>query len=153
MTTRYDHRCEDDSSSEMQRITFRSRRRRKRPRPSGQQDRNGQGKQIVTKDSESLISNVSLPRSLPLLIYRREIGEYRRVCSLWQANNSSKRSTSRRSIRYSQLRTRPSEAVLALERNGSYFVSLCGNANITEGSPLLSLRLYGKIIRFPSSSC
>jgi hypothetical protein len=153
MTTRYNHRCEDDSSSETQRITFRSRRRRKRPRPSGQHDRNGHGKQIVTKSSESLTSNLSLPRSLPLVIHRREIGDCRRVCSLWQIDKSSERSTLRRSIRYSQLRTPPSEAVLALERNGSYFVSLCGNADTIERSPLLSLRLYGKIIRFPSSSC
>jgi hypothetical protein len=160
MTKRYDHRCEDESSSETKRITFRSRRRRKRPRPSilegrraRQEDRNGKGKQIATKDSESLLCNFPLPRSLPFLLYRRGTGENRRVCSLWQADNSSKPSTLIRSIRYSQLRTPPSEAVLALERNGSYFVSLSGNTNTTERSPLLSLRLYGKITGFPTSLC
>lgn len=147
---RHDHRYEDDN--EPQRVAFRSRRRRKRPRPSVTDDGNAQGKQIETNDSESLQCKDPLPRPLLLLLYRRETGKCPRGCSLWQADDSSKRSILRRSIRYSQLRSPPFEAVLALERNGSYFVSLCGSTISTEGSPLLSLRIYGKTIQFPSAN-
>jgi hypothetical protein len=154
MMMRRDHRYEDDN--EPQHVAFRSRRRRKRPRPNltdeqgaDQDDGNARGKQIETKDSESLICKDPLPQALLLLLYRRETGQCEGGCSLWQADDSSKRSILRRSIRFSQLRSPPSEAVLALERNGSYFVSLCGNTITTDGSPLLSLRIYGKTIRFP----
>ena len=153
MTLRRDHRYEDDN--EPQRVAFRRRRRRKRPRPNSTDERgadqdegNAQGNQVETKDSECLICKDPLPQAILLLLYRRETGQCQRGCSLWQAEDLGKRSILRRSIRFSQLRSPPSEAVLALEQKGSYFMSLCGNTITTESSPLLSLRIYGKTVRF-----
>ena len=161
---------DDRVASEMPRVTFRSRRRRKRPRssacaettthndelvvPSKRNDNKADNSQSERERvTESELQMEDTTRSLPMLLDSRATGRWRQGCSRWQvralrggdSGTARWRPYAKRSIRYSQLCTAPSEAVLALERNGSYFVSLGGGGGGgDEKSPLLALRIYGE---------
>lgn len=138
-------------------MKFRPRRRRKRPRSAST---NGESKskhqtnlsasenvqrttqtnpiedQIRSNSTTKVENNVS--RSVLLLLYRRESGGLgRRIDS--PLISSCLATKSKRQIRFSQLQSSNTEAVLALEQSGSYFFSLAGG----DSSFALALRLYG----------
>lgn len=68
-------------------------------------------------------------QSIPEMLYMRATGRMRLrdfpSCLALATRNASK--LGKRSIRFSQLQSSNSEAVLALDHSGSYFVSLAGN--------------------------
>ena len=129
------------------RVTLCHRRRRKKPRLSTSADdtrrvphqeperENDTPRHRQADDSRGFLLHKDDPRSLSILLHLRATGRVRpKSVALLRA-----RSMGKQSIRFSQLRTSNSEAVLALEQSGSYFVSLAGNtAHFT-----LALCLYG----------
>jgi hypothetical protein len=90
---------------------------------------------------------------LPLLLEERRLGNWkRRQTTFWQTKaltchdgkTRQWRSFASRSIPFTHLDTPASDAVLALERSGSYILSL-GGKDGNDGLPLaLALRFYGK---------
>ena len=89
---------------------------------------------------------------LPLLLEERRLGNWkRRQTTFWQTKaltchdgkTRQWRSFASRSIPFTHLDTPASDAVLALERTGSYVLSL-GGKDGHDSSLALALRLYGK---------
>jgi hypothetical protein len=99
-------------------------------------------------------NNTSTDRvCLPLLLEERRLGNWKRRQTLWQTkaltcHDGGKtrqwRSFASRSIPFTHLDTPASDAVLALERSGSYALSLGGKDGNASSSLALALRLYGK---------
>jgi len=134
-------------SGESPPVVFRRRRRRKRPRPSGSvqgsdaerrrvlSEKNGQRDSARKADEgdENLVKREHrLQSSFPVLLHMRATGRLR------QGDSVVQHSLGKRSLRFSQLQSSNSEAVLALEQSGSYFVSLAGSTAVFT----LALRLY-----------
>ena len=125
------------------RLTFRRQRRRKRPRTTstgniseGNTLTDEIGKRTTaSEEGKSKAPNHSRSRSIPALLYLRATGVERQGRDFELRRSSVAK---RRSIRFSQLQSPNSEAVLALEQSGSYFMSLAGDI----GPCALALRLY-----------
>jgi hypothetical protein len=91
---------------------------------------------------------------LPLLLEARQVGNWKRRQQLWQqkaltcydGKTRQWRSFASRSIPFTHLGTPSSDAVLALERSGSYVLSLGGKDSNDGVSLALALRFYGKDI-------
>jgi hypothetical protein len=91
---------------------------------------------------------------LPLLLEERRLGNWKRRQAFWQTKalltchygkTRQWRSFASRSIPFTHLDTPASDAVLALERSGSYVLSLGGkDGNDGSSSLALALRFYGK---------
>ena len=128
------------------RVTFRRRRRKRRLQTSG----GGEGtrhvlaavdgagnkrrseREITKFDEQDFDTNeMQKHQSIPEMLYMRATGrilvgsrDFPLGRTLASGNGSK---LGKRSIRFSQLKSSNSEAVLALEHSGSYFVSLAGN--------------------------
>ena len=113
-----------------------------------------------TEESSRQEQPVLATSPLPILLDERRSGRWRGRQLAWQAKAISRvettktsvksrrqwRSYALRSIPFTMLGTPPSDAVLALERHGSYVLTLRGKENENESSNLaLSLCFYGKI--------
>lgn len=139
----YEEQCDAEQEA-LQQVTFRSRRKRRRleittnkhgKRQDDEQSRKTDYRDLNNGDADRILS---LPNSFPMRLHYRESGWLRRNLS----HKTRNLTTTFRLIRFSQLQSPPSEAVLALEQTGSYFASLAGNADASNGTPLLSLRIY-----------
>lgn len=134
-----------EDSPRQPKVTFRRRKRRRQSSEEGRQvlgaENGKRGKErgcnkIDKEDYDASVeqkSNVSL--SLPEMLYMRATG---RLCPRDFLLKRKDSTTAKRSIRFSQLQSSNSEAVLALEQSGSYFISLAGNT----AAYTLALRLY-----------
>lgn len=115
---------------------------------------------FLDKDGDVMADSKCQFMSLPFLLDRRRSGSWTRGMKKWQYEalfNFTKKPVDRTigrrqwrpyaksssEIKFTQLGTPPSDAVLALERKGSYVLSL-GSKDEQYNCPGLALRFYGK---------
>ena len=119
----------------------------------------------LQKKDAAMKKREAVMKSIPALLYRREIGARRLKDPIYLCQKESSshhykwRNNSKRRIPFSKLKTPATDAVLALDRTGSFLISIGDGRRMLPGSscsqneentnmfglfPDLSLRFYGK---------
>lgn len=129
----------------------------------GQLSNRKRSRQDTADDQDDGASIPQVPqdnvRSLPVLLYLRQTGRWRGNPCTWKQHSVRHESGIWRpfaaevpSIPFSVLDTPKTEAVLGLDRTGSYMVSLGGSSQ-SSTEPNLFLRFYGKYMQASALAC